>query len=181
VPGFLLSGLYLAYILAVAQWRPGMAPKLPPDFGPQTRAEFWHAVWRGLFPMTTLMVVVIGSIVAGWATPTESGAVGVFGALVIAALNRRLTMTMLSEAMFSGCRANALVFMIFLGATGFSYVFRVLGGDDLMASTLTKLGVDTAWEMLAFVMVLIFLLGLPFAWIEMVRRPASGHLLGFWH
>jgi tripartite ATP-independent transporter DctM subunit len=166
VPGFLLSGLYLVYIIAVARLRPGLAPKLPPDYGPQTRAEFAMALWRGLFPMTTLMVIVIGSIIAGWATPTESGAIGVFGSLLIAALNRRLTMRMMNEAMWSCCRANALVFLIFLGATGFSYVFRVLGGDDMMTSTLTKLGIDTAWEMLAFVMILIFLLGFPFEWIE---------------
>jgi tripartite ATP-independent transporter DctM subunit len=179
VPGFLLSGLYLVYIVAVAWWRPGVAPKLPPDFGPQTRAEFWNAVWRGLFPMTALMVIVLGSIFAGWATPTESGAVGVFGALLIAALNRRLTLAMVNEAIWSCCRANALVFLIFLGATGFSYVFRVLGGDDLMISTLTGLGIDTAWEMLAFVMVLIFLLGFPFEWIEicLIVLPVFGPIL----
>jgi tripartite ATP-independent transporter DctM subunit len=179
VPGFLLSGLYLFYIIAVAQWRPGMAPKLAPDFGPQTRTEFWNAVWRGLFPMTALMVIVIGSIFAGWATPTESGAVGVFGSMLIAALNGRLTIGMLNEAIWQACRANALVFMIFLGATGFSYVFRVLGGDDLMTSTLLNLGVDTAWEMLAFVMILIFLLGFPFEWIEicLIVLPVFGPIL----
>jgi tripartite ATP-independent transporter DctM subunit len=179
VPGFLLSGLYLVYIIAVARLWPGMAPKLPPDFGPQTRAEFWNAVWRGMFPMTALMVIVLGSIFAGWATPTESGAVGVFGSMLIAALNRRLTMRMMTEAIWSCCRANGLVFLIFLGATGFSYVFRVLGGDDLMTSTLTSLGIDTAWEMLAFVMVLIFLLGFPFEWIEicLIVLPVFGPIL----
>ena len=166
MPGFLLSGLYLVYIIALAWWRPGVAPRLPPDYGPQTHAELLKAVWRGIFPMTTLMVVVIGSIFAGWATPTESGAVGVFGSMLIAALNGRLTIKMLNEAIWQSCRANGLVFLIFLGATGFSYVFRVLGGDDLMTSTLINLGVDTAWEMLGFVMVLIFLLGFPFEWIE---------------
>ena len=91
MPGFLLSGLYLVYILAVAILKPGAAPKLPPDYGPQTRREFWCALWRGLFPMTALLVVVLGSIFAGWATPTESGAVGVLGSMFIAALNNRLT------------------------------------------------------------------------------------------
>ena len=179
VPGFLLSGLYLVYIIALAWWRPSVAPKLPPDYGPQTNAEFLSAVWRGMFPMTTLMVVVIGSIFAGWATPTESGAVGVFGSMLIAALNGRLTIKMLNEATWQACRANALVFLIFLGATGFSYVFRVLGGDDLMTSTLISLGVDTAWEMLAFVMVLIFLLGFPFEWIEicLIVLPIFGPIL----
>jgi tripartite ATP-independent transporter DctM subunit len=179
MPGFVLSGLYLIYIVAVAVLRPGMAPTLPPEYGPQTRAEFWYAVWRGLFPMTTLMVIVIGSIFAGWATPTESGAIGVLGAFLIAALNGRLTTTMTVEAMWSACRANGLVFLIILGATGFSYVFRVLGGDDLMIATLTTLGIDTGWEMLAFIMVLIFLLGFPFEWIEicLIVLPVFGPIL----
>ena len=118
-------------------------------------------MWKGLFPMTLLMVIVLGSIFAGWATATESAGVGVLGSFLIAALNGRLTLRMTNEAIRSACRANAMVFLIFLGATGFSYVFRALGGDDLMISTLAYFGIDTKWEMLAFVMVLIFLLGLP--------------------
>src|SRR5262249_13994118 len=152
---------YLVYIVIVAIVKPGAAPKLPPDYGPQTRREFWIALWRGLFPMTALMVVVLGSIFAGWATPTESGAVGVLRSMFIAALNKRLTIGMLNEAIYNSCRANGLVFLLFLGATGFSYVFRVLGGDDVMVSTLSYVGISTKWEMLTFVMVLIFLLGFP--------------------
>ena len=179
MPGFLLSGLYLIYIIAVAILKPGATPKLPADFGPQTRKAFWYALWRGLFPMTTLLVVVLGSIFFGWATPTESGAVGVLGSMLIAALNNRLTIKMMTESIFSSCRANGLVFLIFLGATGFSYVFRVLGGDELMVSTLAKIGVDTKWEMLAFIMVLIFLLGFPFEWIEicLIVLPVFGPIL----
>jgi tripartite ATP-independent transporter DctM subunit len=179
MPGFVLSGLYLVYIIAIAILQPEKAPKLPPSYGPQTRREFYWALWRGLFPMTALMVIVIGSIFAGWATPTESGAVGVFGSLLIAALNRKCTMRMLTESMWQSCRANGLVFLIILGATGFSYVFRVLGGDDLMISMLTHLGVDTGWEMLAFIMVLIFLLGFPFEWIEicLIVLPVFGPIL----
>jgi tripartite ATP-independent transporter DctM subunit len=179
MPGLLLSGLYLVYIVAVAILRPGAAPKLPPEYGPQTRGEFWWAIWSGLFPMTALLVVVLGSIFAGWATPTESGAVGVIGSMLIAALNNRLTMKMLRESIFDSCRANGLVFMIFLGATGFSYVFRVLGGDSLMISTLAYFGIDTKWEMMTFVMVLIFLLGFPFEWIEicLIVLPIFGPIL----
>src|SRR5262249_25339141 len=72
MPGLLLSGLYLVYIVVVAIFKPGAAPQLPQGYGPQTRLEFWIAVWTGLFPMTRLMVVVLGSMFAGWATPTES-------------------------------------------------------------------------------------------------------------
>lgn len=166
VPGFLLSGLYLIYIVATAILRPSQAPRLPADFGPRTPAEYWRTMARGLFPMTFLMVVVLGSIFAGWATATESAGVGVLGSFVIAALNGRLSLNMANEAIRSACRANAMVFLIFLGATGFSYVFRTLGGDDLMVSTLAGFGIDSKWEMLAFLMVLVFLLGFPFEWIE---------------
>jgi tripartite ATP-independent transporter DctM subunit len=166
MPGLLLSGLYLVYILVSVMVKPHWAPKLPSEYGPQSRREFWSTMWRGMFPMTFLMVVVLGSIFAGWATATESAGVGVLGSFVIAALNRRLTLTMVNDAIRSACRANAMVFLIFLGATGFSYVFRTLGGDDVMVSALARLGIDTRWEMLAFVMVLIFLLGFPFEWIE---------------
>jgi TRAP-type mannitol/chloroaromatic compound transport system permease large subunit len=139
---------------------------MPADYGPQTRAEFWRVMWTGLFPMTMLMVIVLGAIFAGWATATESAGVGVLGAILIAWINNQLSWRMMNEAIQSACRSNAMVFLIFLGATCFSYVFRVLGGDDLMISTLGYFGIDTAWEMMAFVMVLIFLLGFPFEWIE---------------
>jgi tripartite ATP-independent transporter DctM subunit len=180
MPGFLLSGLYILYILGVAIFKPGATPKLPPDYGPHTRGEFWMTLWKGMFPMTALLVVVLGSIFFGWATPTESGAVGVVGSMLIAALNGRLELKMMQEAIYSSCRANGLVFLIFLGATGFSYVFRVLGGDDLMISTLAYFGIDTKWEMLAFVMVLIFLLGFPFEWIEicLIVLPVFGPIIG---
>src|SRR5688572_21644336 len=156
MPGLLLSGMYLAYILVIAVMRPNLAPRLPADFGPQTAMEFWRAMWFGLAPMTFLMVIVLGSIFAGWATATESAGIGVLGSFIIAALNGRLTFTMVRESINSACRANAMVFMLFLGATGFSYVFRALGGDELMIATLAHLGIDTKWEILTFIMVLIF-------------------------
>jgi len=166
MPGLLLSGLYLIYILVIAAVKPEWAPKIPKEFGPQTRAEFWKTMWHGLAPMTFLMIVVLGSIFAGWATATESAGVGVLGSMFIAWINSRLNVSMLKDAIRDACRANAMVFMLFLGATGFSYVFRALGGDDLMLATLARFGIDTKWEILGFVMVLIFLLGFPFEWIE---------------
>jgi tripartite ATP-independent transporter DctM subunit len=123
-------------------------------------------MWHGLAPMTFLMVVVLGSIFAGWATATESAGIGVLGSFAIAWINKRLDLQMVRDSIRDTCRANAMVFMLFLGATGFSYVFRALGGDDLMIATLAKFGIDTKWEVLGFVMVLVFLLGFPFEWIE---------------
>lgn len=166
IPGFLLSGLYLLYIWGVAVAKPDWAPKLPKEEGPQGWLETWKVVANGLLPMTVLMVVVLGSIFAGFATATESAGVGCAGAMLIAWMNRRFSMKMLRESIRDACRANGLVFMVVLGATGFSLIFRELGGDDLMLSVLHKLGIDTPWSMMAFVMILIFLLGFPFEWIE---------------
>ena len=166
MPGLLLSGMYLVYILIIAWLRPDWAPKIPDGYGPQTRAAFWKEMWHGLAPMTFLMVIVLGSIFAGWATATESAGIGVLGSFAIAWINKRMTLPMVKEAIRDTCRANAMVFMLFLGATGFSYVFRALGGDDLMVATLANFGIDTKWEILGFVMALIFVLGFPFEWIE---------------
>jgi tripartite ATP-independent transporter DctM subunit len=166
VPGLLLSGLYLLYIFGIAITRPDLAPRAKRKRAGLSASEIGRLVWKGLAPMTFLMVVVLGSIFAGFATMTESAGVGVLGSLLIAWANGRLTMPMMKEAIHDACRANAMVFLLFLGATGFSYVFRVLGGDDVMISTLALLGIDTKWEILSFVMVLIFLLGFPLEWIE---------------
>jgi tripartite ATP-independent transporter DctM subunit len=180
LPGLLLSGLYLVYILVIAVIRPDWAPKIPDGYGPQTRAEFWKEMWHGLAPMTFLMIVVLGSIFAGWATATESAGIGVLGSFIIAWINKRLDLPMVRDAIRDACKANAMVFMLFLGATGFSYVFRALGGDDLMIATLAKFGIDTKWEILGFVMVLIFLLGFPFEWIEicLIVLPVFTPILG---
>ena len=167
MPGLLLSGLYLRlHPGASRSCKPELGAEDPRGYGPQTRAEFWKEMWHGLAPMTFLMVIVLGSIFAGWATATESAGIGVLGSFVIAWINGRLDLPMVRDAIRDACRANAMVFMLFLGATGFSYVFRALGGDDLMVATLAKFGIDTKWEILGFVMVLIFLLGFPFEWIE---------------
>jgi tripartite ATP-independent transporter DctM subunit len=166
LPGFVLSGLYLAYIVIIAIRHPHKTPPLRDSDGPQTRAEFWREMWQGLLPMTFIMVVVLGAIFAGFATATESAGVGVLGSMLLAWFNGRLSFKMLRGAIRDAARANALVFLLFLGATGFSFVFRSLGGDDLMTGILAALGVTTKWEILAFVMALIFLLGFPFEWIE---------------
>jgi tripartite ATP-independent transporter DctM subunit len=166
IPGFVLSGLYLLYILTVAILKPSHAPRLSGETLPQSWGELLRIALRGMVPMTLLMVVVLGSIFAGFATSTESSGVGCLIALIIAWMNGRLDMAMLRGSIRDSCRANGLVFMVILGATGFSLIFRELGGDDLMLSTLGLMGIDTKWEVLIFVMVLIFLLGFPFEWIE---------------
>ncbi len=166
LPGLLLSLLYLAYIGALSFWKPQLAPPLPADIGPKNAAEFWAMMLKSFLPPTFLIVLVLGSIFGGWATPTEAAGVGAAGALVLAWFNGRLTLTELNRKIESEALTTALVFVIFFGATLFAYMFRALGGDDIVGEVLKTLGLDTGWEILIFVMALTFVLGFFFDWIE---------------
>ncbi len=166
VPGLILSGLYVLYIGTVSFLRPELAPPLPKEIGPKTRAEFWILLLRSFLPPTFLIVLVLGSIFGGWATPTEAAGVGAFGALLLAGFKGRLNGKMLRETIENSALTNGMVFFIFFGATMFSFVFRALGGDDVVLELLEKAGLTTGWEILVFMMVLTFVLGFFFDWIE---------------
>jgi len=166
LPGLLLSLLYLAYICALSFLRPSLAPPLPADVGPRTAAQFWAMMLKSFLPPTFLIVLVLGSIFGGWATPTEAAGVGAAGALVLAWFNGRLGLKDLNRMIESAALTNALVFFIFFGATLFAYMFRALGGDEIVGAVLKTLGLDTGWEILLFVMALTFVLGFFFDWIE---------------
>jgi tripartite ATP-independent transporter DctM subunit len=166
IPGLLLSLLYLLYIGVLSFAKPHLAPPLPKDVGPKTRAQFWKMILKSFLPPTFLIVLVLGSIFGGWATPTEAAGVGAFGALILAWFNRRLDMKTLKEIIENSALTNAMVFFIFFGATMFSFVFRALGGDEVVVELLAKAGLNTGWEILIFLMVLVFVLGFFFDWIE---------------
>jgi tripartite ATP-independent transporter DctM subunit len=165
-PGLLLSLLYLVYICALSFLRPQLAPPLPADAGPKSAAEFWRMILRSFLPPSFLITLVLGSIFGGWATPTEAAGVGAAGALALAWFNGKLGLKDLNGMIESSALTNALVFFIFFGATLFAFVFRALGGDEIVTGTLKVLGLDTGWEILAFVMALVFILGFFFDWIE---------------
>jgi len=166
VPGVLLSVIYLVYVGVLATLRPDLAPPLEASAGPQTGAEFAALMLRSFLPPAFLIVVVLGSIFGGFATPTEAGGAGVAGALVLAAVNGRLSLRMLREVIDSAALTNALVFFIIFGATLFSFVFRALGGDDLVVELLEAAGITSGWEILIFVMALVFIMGFFFDWLE---------------
>jgi tripartite ATP-independent transporter DctM subunit len=166
LPGLLLSVLYLVYICALSFWKPELAPPLPADVGPKNAAEFWAMMGKSFVPPTLLIVLVLGSIFGGWATPTEAAGVGAAGAMVLAWFNGKLSFKEMNAMIESSALTNALVFFIFFGATLFAFVFRALGGDDIVHEVLKALGLDTGWEILLFVMALVFVLGFFFDWIE---------------
>jgi tripartite ATP-independent transporter DctM subunit len=180
LPGLLLSSLYVIYIIVVAALKPELAPALGASEGPQTGGELARLVVRTFIPPAFLIVLVLGSIFGGWATPTEAAGVGCFGALLLAWWNKQLNLKMLQESMWSSALTNAMVFFIIFGATLFSYVFRALGGDDVVRDLLTAIGINTGWEIMAFVMLLIFFMGFFFDWIEicLIVLPIFTPILG---
>jgi len=165
LPGLLLSGLYLVYIYTRAKINPSLAPPLPDDMGPESRAGLYVMVLRSFIPPIMLIVFVLGSIFAGWATPTEAAGVGALGAILLAIFNRKLNLGVLKDVLQRSALTIGMIFGIFIGATAFSYVYRSLGGDDLVHEFVAHVGFGS-WGLLILMMVMVFLLGFFFDWIE---------------
>ncbi len=164
-PGFMLASIYAIYIFTISVLKPELAPSLPKDIGPQNAKDFWLMILKGLVPPVFLIVLVLGSIVAGWATPTEASGVGAAGAILLAAVNRRLDFATLRAVVERSALTGAMLFFIFIGATAFSYVFRSLGGDDIVIDLVESSGFG-AWGILFVLMAIVFVLGFFFDWIE---------------
>ncbi len=139
VPGLLLAGLYALYVAGVALFQPTRAPALPADVLEAERHGLGRKILLVMLPPLVLILLVLGSIFAGLATPTEAGAVGAVGALALAALRRRLTRTALFETMRSTARLTSMVMLLLVGSTAFALVFRGLGGDLWIEALLTNL------------------------------------------
>lgn len=165
MPGLLLAALYLAFIAISCGLRPSMAPPLPGSEGPDTAGGLIIMVLRSFIPPLFLIVLVLGSIFAGFATPTEASGVGAFGATLLALLNRRLTFGVLKDVIERSALTAGMLFFIFVGATAFSFVFRSLGGDDLVVEFIDWFGFGS-WGVLFVLMGVVFVLGFFFDWIE---------------
>jgi tripartite ATP-independent transporter DctM subunit len=178
VPGLMLVGFYILYIVGVSVFRPGAAPAMPREDRPVDGAALAWRVVSVLIPPLFLVVAVLGSILGGLATPTEAASVGAVGALILAAARGRLTVSTLREVVRQTTIVTSMVFLIFIGAAIFSLVFRGFGGDDLVTEFLTGLpgGVVGA---VAIVMLVMFLLGfiLDFIEITFVVVPIVGPVL----
>lgn len=161
-PGLLLSALYLIFIVIRAKLKPSVAPPLGDDVQVDNLASM---VMRSFLPPTILVMLVLGSIFFGWATPTEAAGVGAAGAIVLTAAKGRLTWSLLDEAVRSSTLTIGMVFLVIMAATCFSYVFRSLGGDDVILDFIKARNLD-GWDLLLILMVIIFLLGFFFDWIE---------------
>jgi len=139
VPGFILTGLYAVYIFAVTMIYPNAAPALPPEARPLRGVKLLGRVIFVLIPPLALIFLVLGTIFIGWATPTEGGAMGATGALILALINRRLSFPLLKQAMNSTAKLSSFVVFILVGSTVFSLVFRGVNGDLWVEHLLTSL------------------------------------------
>lgn len=172
VPGVLLVGLYMAFIFVTARLAPTLAP--PSDSESATAGE----LVRGLLPPLVLIALVLGSILAGAATPTEAAGVGAIGALLLAYSRQGMDLTRLKDVGLSTLRITSMVFMILIGAAVFSLVFRGFGGDHVVERFFMEQVSSPAMALL-IVMIVIFLLGfiLDFIEITFVVVPIVGPIL----
>ena len=173
LPGLLLVLLYLLYLVVRSFTTPDAMPQQP-----KTTTISLRSTLGALLPPLALMVVVLGSIIAGYATPTEAAGVGAMGALLLALLYRKLDVETLRETCTASMSTTAMVFFILIGASIFSLVFRGFGGDEIVQELFTNMP-GGVWGALAIVMLVIFLLGfiLDFIEITFVVVPIVGPVL----
>ena len=179
VPGLLLVGAYILYLVTTAITQPARMPAIPDDEldilrGPGMALR----VLQALFPPLALIVAVLGSILAGYATPTEAASVGAVGALLLATSRKQLRYSVLRDVVRSTAQVTSMVFLILIGASVFSLVFRGFGGDELVAELLNDLPGGVIGAMLV-VMLIMFVLGfvLDFIEITFVVVPIVGPVL----
>ena len=167
LPGFLLAGMYMVFVMLRAWINPALAPRLPRDAVayPISRV-IWELV-TGFLPLSGLIAAVLGAILFGLATPSEAAAMGALGALLLAAGYRALTLERLKESVFLTARTTALVCWLFIGSFIFSSVFGYLGGQQVIEQFVLSLDLNPVTFML-LAQVIIFILGWPLEWTEII-------------
>ena len=165
IPGLMLAMLYFIYLFFRTRLNPMLAPALPANIGPTDLKGKLSLIFKSFIPPIALIIFVLGSIFAGIATPTEAAGVGALGSIILAVFNKRLNFKVLKDVTERSALTGAMIFGIFIGATAFSYVFRSLGGDDLIHAFVNEMGFGP-WGILFVMMGLVFLLGFFFDWVE---------------
>jgi len=167
LPGFLLAGLYVLYVMGLTAIKPHLAPKLPKE---ETNVPWLKVILlllQAFFPLAVLIMAVLGSILFGLATPTEAASVGAFGAMVLAAMYRALTLERLREAVYLTARTSAMVCFLFVGSWTFSSIFSYLGGEGMVKQLVLALDLNSI-TFLILSQFIIFLLGWPLEWSEII-------------
>ena len=163
-PGFLLSALYMAYVIIRCGMNPSLGPPLPREERIYSLGQKIKMMLTSLFPPVALVLMVLGSIVAGIATPTEAAGMGCTGAFILAIIYRKLTWTAVREASFACLLTTAMVMTLFLGGNAFQAIFMGLGGGDAITNIL--LGLEVSPYVVLFIMMgCVFFLGMFIDWL----------------
>ncbi|ESR26604.1 TRAP-type C4-dicarboxylate transport system, large permease component [Lutibaculum baratangense AMV1] len=168
VPGFLLASLYIIYVLARAWMQPHLAPKpTKEEVGEVPFGKLVVMLLTSFFPLAILILSVLGAILFGLATPSEAAAIGALGGLVLAAAYRALTWDRLKESVYLTVRTTAMVCWLFVGSWTFSSVFSYLGGEHVISEFVIGLDLSPI-TFLIMAQIIIFLLGWPLEWSEII-------------
>ena len=177
LPGLLLGGLYITYILVLAWLKPSAAPA--PQIDERLTLRDVMGALLAAAPPALLILMVLGSIFFGIATPTEASGVGAFGATMLAAANRRLSWAVLRDVARATTETTAFIFGIIVGAVAFALALRWLEGDILIKNTLIAMDLGSVGTILV-VLLIVFLLGFLLDWIQIILivLPLVGPLIG---
>jgi tripartite ATP-independent transporter DctM subunit len=168
LPGFMLAGLYIVYVITRAVLNPKLAPPPPEeDTADITGAKLYWLMLTSFVPLALLILAVLGAILFGLATPSEAAAVGSLGGLILAAAYGSLTWERLKESVYLTVRTSAMVCWLFVGSWTFASVFSYLGGEDLVKEFVISLNLSP-FMFLVLTQIIIFLLGWPLEWSEII-------------
>ncbi len=167
VPGFMLAFMYTAYALIRCQLNPSLGPPLPEEYRAPNMAYVWKEFALGLIPPAALVGFALGSILLGWATPTEAAGMGAFGAVLLAAAYRKLNWREFKDALVKTLEISALILFLVAASNFFGAVFARLGTPTMLTEYLLTLDLPPM-AILFIIMVLIFLLGWPLEWVPIV-------------
>ena len=165
-PGFLLAGFYMIYVVTRAYFNPSLAPKPIEEEVPPTRAILIQLL-TSFVPLALLILTVLGSILLGLATPAEAAAIGAFGGLFLAFCYRALNWKTLKQSIFLTAKTTAMVCWLFVGSWTFASVFSYLGGHAIIEHWILSMNLEP-WQFLVLVQLIIFLLGWPLEWTEIL-------------
>ncbi len=165
-PGFLLAGFYMIYVVSRAYFNPSLAPKPIEEEVPPSRVIFFQLL-TSFVPLALLILTVLGSILLGLATPAEAAAIGAFGGLFLAFCYRALNWKTLKQSIFLTAKTTAMVCWLFVGSWTFASVFSYLGGHAIIEHWILAMNLEP-WQFLVLVQLIIFLLGWPLEWTEIL-------------
>jgi tripartite ATP-independent transporter DctM subunit len=167
IPGLMLAGMYMIYVIIRATLNPSLAPPLPAEQRNVPWSVVLYELATAFVPLALLIFSVLGAIMFGLATPSEAAAIGALGALVLAAAYRSLTFEKLKESVYLTARTSAMVGWLFVGSFTFSAVFAILGGDAVIKDFVVGLNL-TPFMFLLVTQIIIFILGWPLEWTEII-------------